>query len=159
MSGLRADRPPKRAGKIKIDAEFISTSEAKKGWTPVRKGKVYCSPLCGDNCLYSDYTKAMKDAAALTAELGPGWTPDVSENLGWHWGADYMDGRLNVSPSIKHTKHGGVWTQKVLGYRAYLSKDPGPGGDWVGHGKTPRQSVADALYQAVAALPDRAKQK
>lgn len=33
----------------------------------------------------SMFDRATKDAAALAARLGDGWTPCVWENLGWHW--------------------------------------------------------------------------
>lgn len=36
-------------------------------------------------CTRADFDRATKDAAALAARLGDGWTPCVWENLGWHW--------------------------------------------------------------------------
>lgn len=51
---------------------------------PVRKGAIYCSPRCGGNCKHKDYLLAVKTAAAMADELGPGWKPVVFENMGWY---------------------------------------------------------------------------
>lgn len=53
-------------------------------WTPVRKGKIYCSPACGAECTYSDFVKMTNQAKKMCEQLGENWTPKVTENLGWH---------------------------------------------------------------------------
>lgn len=55
------------------------------GWTPVLRGKIFCSPRCGGSCTKAAYDAAVKHAAELAALLGPGWEPVVWENLGWHY--------------------------------------------------------------------------
>lgn len=55
-------------------------------WTPIRKGKLLCSPACGGQCTYAAYVRAHKEAAACLRALGgSGWRIRVWENLGWHW--------------------------------------------------------------------------
>jgi hypothetical protein len=54
---------------------------------PVRNGDVYCSPWCGASCTWKAFTLATSEATQLAEELGPGWKPDVWENMGWHYQA------------------------------------------------------------------------
>lgn len=56
-----------------------------RGWTPVHRGNVYCSPRCGGGCTWAAHQKAVRDADALAHRIGDGWEPDVWENMGWHW--------------------------------------------------------------------------
>jgi len=64
----------------------MSKSDA-GGWKPRhRKNRtIYCSPLCGGDCKRADYDKAVRESAKLAKRLGPGWKPNVWENLGWFW--------------------------------------------------------------------------
>ena len=78
------------------------------GWTPILSadGVYYCSRRCGGGkfCKKADYDRAVSDAAALAARMGPGWTPYVHENLGWHYKAvsgpdkiyEYGNGRFSA---------------------------------------------------------------
>ena len=54
-------------------------------WKPVRRGGIYCSPACGNNCSREAYDTACARAKALAKQLGRGWKAHVWENLGWHW--------------------------------------------------------------------------
>lgn len=56
-----------------------------RDWTPVRRGKTYCSPGCGFDCLFADFERATHDADVLAARMGEGWKPVVWENGGWHY--------------------------------------------------------------------------
>jgi len=49
----------------------------------VLRGKIYCSPACGFDCLKKDYDLAVARADKAVKELGPGWKPVVWENCGW----------------------------------------------------------------------------
>lgn len=76
---------------------------ANRDWTPRRrKGRVdiYCSPACGAGCTYADFLRANRCAEKLAKAL-PGFEPCVSENLGWHFGADALGGLIHVSPGYK----------------------------------------------------------
>jgi hypothetical protein len=118
---------------------------SERNWVPVRRGDTYCSPACGGRCTWTEYLKAKYKAEELVKELGPGWKERVHENLGWYWGAEDSTTCLNVSPST----HKG----RVQGYSAYLNEaGQGPGGRWVGEGKTPKAAVADAIRQAKVEL-------
>ncbi len=57
-----------------------------------RCAAIYCSPACGGGCTRAAFERAKEDAAKLCARLGPGWTPHVWENLGWHWCAKSPEG-------------------------------------------------------------------
>lgn len=54
-------------------------------WAPVLNGDIFCSPRCGGGCTKAEYDAAVTAADALAAKLGPGWEPDIWENLGWHY--------------------------------------------------------------------------
>ena len=57
-------------------------------WTPVARGKTYCSPVCGCGCTRADYERAVRDADQLVRRLrGEGWRAVVWENCGWHFKA------------------------------------------------------------------------
>lgn len=58
-----------------------------RDWTPVRRGRVYCSPACGRGCTHAEFMTATRKAKALVKRLGAGWKPCVWENLGWHYEA------------------------------------------------------------------------
>jgi len=55
-----------------------------RDWTVVRKGKEYCAPACGGGCTFAQYTVMKKQADKMCAELGKGWEPKLTHNLGWH---------------------------------------------------------------------------
>jgi hypothetical protein len=58
-------------------------------WKPIlTPDGIYCSPACGGRCTKSAFDLATSKAAELAARMGPGWKPNVWENLGWHWQID-----------------------------------------------------------------------
>lgn len=65
-----------------------------KGWTPIRKGRYYCSPACGGKCTHKDYRIAKEEAASAVKLLGPKWKSRVWENLGWHW--EVTQGKVQI---------------------------------------------------------------
>ena len=72
-----------------------------KGWTPVRKGVVYCSPLCGFKCKWADFQRATREAKKLAKLMNNNkghphspyhWYPHVWENWGnWHYKVSIPD--------------------------------------------------------------------
>jgi hypothetical protein len=99
-------------------------------WTPVPRGKTYCSPACGCGCKKRDYDRAVRDADHLVGRLaGSGWKALVWENVGWHFGAVsgpvqvYGDrrgggGRLRYTCMISDRADGGsggslIWTERA----------------------------------------------
>lgn len=58
----------------------------------------YCSPACGGGryCRKEWYDTAVREAAALAERMGPGWKPNVWENLGWHYDVANGIGRITV---------------------------------------------------------------
>lgn len=99
-----------------------------RGWTPVRRGKVYCSPLCGHNCTWADYRAAKTRANKLAKKLGLGWEGVVWDNLGWHFKVTHLlpGGRLDV-----HEENDGRYT-------CYLNADRV---QYIGEGRTAEASV------------------
>lgn len=56
------------------------------GWTPVLKGRIYCSPRCGGGCTKAEHDMAHREANATLRKLKTrGWEVRVWENIGWHW--------------------------------------------------------------------------
>lgn len=70
-----------------------------KGWKPVKRGALYCSPRCGGGCTYAAYRAAEREAAALAKRMGPGWVPRVWENMGWHWQIVKGDCSISSGPN------------------------------------------------------------
>jgi hypothetical protein len=64
-------------------------------WTPVARGKIYCSPACGAGCTRGEHDRAKREALRLVNNLrGRGWKPIVWEGLGWHFKA--VSGPLEI---------------------------------------------------------------
>lgn len=76
----------------------------KRDWTPVRRGKTFCSPACGGKCTKAAHDEAQRKAKELAARLGPGWRPRVWENLDWYWDVRYVfpDGELKVRDESRY---------------------------------------------------------
>jgi hypothetical protein len=67
-------------------------------WSPVRKGKTFCSPGCGHGCTHAQYLAAVKAAeACLKRMTTKGWKVRVHDNLGWFWCLEHESGLLTVS--------------------------------------------------------------
>jgi len=108
-----------------------------RGWTPVRRGKIYCSPMCGGKCTYRDYQRAVKDAAKLAKRLGPKWKPHMWDNLGWHWQVMYFThGVLRAS----------IWRGYGGHYHASI------GGVYTAHATTPEAALYAALKELDASI-------
>ena len=52
-------------------------------WKVVRKGKIYCAPACGGYCTLAQYRTMKKHAEKMCKQLGKGWKPKLTHNLGW----------------------------------------------------------------------------
>lgn len=116
----------------------------KRDFTPVLKGDTYCAPFCGRGCKFSWYEKAMRDSERLCKRLGKGWTPEVWENLGWHFKAISSCGRIKVHCSTySHPKqnHG----KKYTSYIAFFGEVDSPGGYWAEHGDTPEEALKKVM--------------
>lgn len=120
-------------------------------WEPVEgpRGR-YCSPACGAGCKKAAHTKAVRAAAGLAQELGPGWKPVVFENLGWHYRAE--KGVMHVVPLVKGSAVSGKYG--VHYYTAFFNAKT----QLVGNGTTPRKAMEDALQQARALLREMSQQ-
>lgn len=93
-------------------------------WTPVRKGKIYCSTSCGGKCTFAAFSAATENAARLASLLGPGWTPHVWENLGWHYSAENEKAKAEVhrhDQTAGYTLYWNVTPQIVLSARSLPS--------------------------------------
>ena len=102
---------------------------AKDGWTPIKRGGIYCSPRCGAKCTYVAYTKANSSARVLAKHLGPGWMARVWENMGWHYEAIYA-GVVAVRPATGGT---------------YLASTVGVNPQFCTYGATPEEAVAEVV--------------
>lgn len=119
----------------------MTTSWPSDRWTPIRKGKTYCSPACGGSCTQAAHDKAQREASKLAKRLGKGWKPRVWENLGWHYKAISPCGRIKV-----HT-----WkiNGKDFGYHAFLGKPDFAGGRWASAmWETPQEAVEEVIRLA-----------
>jgi hypothetical protein len=100
-------------------------------WKPRRRGDIYCAPACGASCSYASYVQAKQKAAELAKTLGPGWTPRVWENLGWHYEAR-RGGICVVGPRYTH----------AVAYTAFFNA---PGYGTFADAKSPRRAVMLAI--------------
>ncbi len=100
-------------------------------WTPRRRCDIYCSPACGHGCTYAEYLAAVNLGDKLAGQCGPGYTRHVSENLGWHYGAQSPCKRLHVSQYSREY------------FTAYL-------GGYAASGETPKQAIAKVIDAASA---------
>jgi hypothetical protein len=111
-------------------------------WKAVRRGARYCAPACGRGCLYEEFQRQTRAAKTVAETLGPGWTPKVWENLGWHASVVGLDGWLHVYFSLGFAE----------GFHAFLSSN-GPtagAGKWTAPGKTARAAIRNVVRQAQA---------
>jgi hypothetical protein len=117
----------------------MTTKVKELSWRPVRRGRVYCSPGCGSECTRASFVACTRRAKALCARLGDGWTPNVSENMGWHYSAVSACGRVKVHANLRST-YKSLDGGEVYSYTAFLGS-PGPGGKWAEHGRTPEEAI------------------
>lgn len=112
-----------------------------KGWVPILRGKIYCSPRCGGNCTLAAFQAATVAAEKLAKRLGPGWTPDVWENVGWHYKV--------VSPCRRLKLHGPYSARDC--YMAFFGdKDMESGGTYAESGNTPTEAISATIETAAA---------
>jgi hypothetical protein len=120
-------------------------------WTPVPRGKTYCSPACGCGCTRRDHDRAVRDADRLVCILaGSGWKSVVWENSGWHFGA--VSGPVQVYGD-RRGRNG------RLRYTCLISDlvDGSPGGSLIWTAQTshpyddPSEAVADEFKKALLA--------
>ena len=76
----------------------------------------------------------------LADALGPGWKPEVWENLGWHYRAVSKDGRIKVYPS---TGRAG----RIIGYSVLVGIEANSGGYWHGCGRTAKSALRNTLLK------------
>ncbi len=94
-----------------------------KGWTPVLKGLIYCSPRCGYSCTKAAYDKAVHDARELGLKLGHGWVTRVWENCGWHYAAHKgPDEFVQVLPTRNGVFH--CFCGKLINIPSFDDPDP-----------------------------------
>ena len=101
-------------------------------WKPQLNGEIYCSPACGGGCTKAAHDDAKKNAAELARQVGPGWTPRVWENLGWHY--------CVVSPC----KRIELYFSKP-GYIAFLGEAGSSSGLWVECGDTAELAISKVI--------------
>lgn len=106
------------------------------------KDGIYCSSWCGCRCTKRMYDAAVRGARSLCADLGPGWQPEVHENVGWHYKARSECGRISVFGTTSYT--------------AGLGRPGENGYFWVAYGRTPKAAVRNlvAKIRDQLGLPD-----
>lgn len=90
-----------------------SESAVDSGWSPVLRGRFYCSPRCGCKCTKAAHDTAVKQSQELADKLGDGWTPRVWENGGWHWEVakgPYVDERFGGGGIIVRPSRAGGYS-------------------------------------------------
>ena len=113
-------------------------ADAALSWEAVEEGLRYCAPACGRGCTSRERDITEAKAELLAQTLGPGWTPKVWENLGWHYAVRSPCDRLSVHPSYG------------AGFTAYLNEPGSGGGRWAEHGDTPQEAIDATVAAAVA---------
>ena len=110
------------------------------------KDGTFCSPACGGGCTAKEHDIAEAKAEVLARTLGPDWTTDVWENLGWHYAVRSPCGRLTVHPGSANS------------FIAFLGEPGMIGGRWDEYGDTPQEAidatvaVAAAEYKQIGAI-------
>lgn len=79
-----------------IDNGNVTPLASPDRWTPVLKGKTFCSPACGCKCSKAAFDAATDGARTLVNQLGSGWEPRVWENGGWHFEAAKRGATVSV---------------------------------------------------------------
>lgn len=118
------------------------TKEDRFAAKPVRKGKFYCSPWCGFDCLWEHFQNATKKAQELCEKLGPAWEPRVWENTGWHWQAvlverDNAGDAVFVSGPSQHYDRGNYWCEVNTSNKQFIV-----------HHKSPVKGICLAILEA-----------
>ena len=123
-----------------------STLTTDRNAPPARRGVIYCSPWCGFCCTWEAHQRATQEAEALVKRLGPGWTPKVWENSGWHYSAEAVYGPFRITPRTSGSHISGDW--KVYGYTAWINTTP----QFIEDAETPEAAFAAALTRMHVAV-------
>ena len=118
-----------------------ATAKKELSWEPVLHGPFYCSLACGGKCTRKANVAAVRGAAAMVRRMGPGWTPRVWENLGWHYEVISPCGRIKVIVTHHLAKNAKTYT-------AYLGEKGEPGGRWVDTSRTPEGAIKKVIEKA-----------
>lgn len=86
-------------------------------WKPVADRQKYCSPACGFGCTHAAYVRATREGDLLAERLGPGWTNEVWENMGWHFSAHKHCCR--IAPQCEGSTIAGSYV--VTGYMGWFN--------------------------------------
>lgn len=124
----------------KLKPATDTDAEYKRGWTPRRRGAIYCSPRCGADCTHEAYMTATRKAKALCKRLGKGWEPYVWENMGWFYSAH--KGVTEVYANYHKAYPGGVL------YRAYFNSAK----QFFATARTPEKALRLAVGEVRAAV-------
>ncbi len=116
------------------------------GWTPVRRGKIYCSPRCGGDCTLAAFEAATRAAESTAKRMGSGWRVTVYENLGWHWRVETGDKFLGCRPFAVIRKYGREFEAEI---HAGMLRPPHPTGastaiQFWGRATTPKAALEEA---------------
>lgn len=74
-----------------------------------------CAPACGHHCTLEEFHRCRAYAKRLAETLGGGWEPDLSENLGWHWGVEHPASGVTVRRNTRRS----YWAKIMVGERTY----------------------------------------
>jgi hypothetical protein len=117
---------------------MTSSRASALSWEPRRDAHgLYCAPACGRGCTLAEYKDALKRAETLAKRLGPGWTPRVHENLGWHSKVIDETGLWKV-----HVNQ--YYGMKKPTYLAFLGESD-IGGRWAESADTPEAAIDAVL--------------
>jgi hypothetical protein len=130
---------------MKTKAKPATLTEFAQGWTPVRRGHIYCSPRCGGDCTYAKFQLATNEANRIANLMGKGWTPDVHENLGWHYDV--------ISPCRRIRVHG-PYAMIHMGepFMVTIGEKDEVGFQWSASSKNPKTAMKKVIALAKADL-------
>lgn len=78
-------------------------------------------------------------AQNLADQMGGGWSPDVWQNLGWHYCISSRCKRVKIYPNFDEKS-----------FIAFLSNNDGAGGRFAERGKTPMEALRAVIKRAIA---------
>lgn len=126
------------------------------GWTPVENGDRYCSPSCGRGCTKAEFELAEARANALARQLGPGWTPVLKENLGWHYHVVSPNRRVVVVEHLRPVPKDASLVERAAVlepecYGVFVSRclvgRSRHYGNWYGSGRTLEEALAEVTRE------------
>lgn len=118
-------------------------ADVEKPWKPSKRTG-YCDPRCGGGHTRAEYLKARRAARELVALLGPGWTPRVWDNMGWHVEAVHERAHL----SVKDFHHGATFESDDQSRRYWCTtRDVAGLPQFHEYGATPANAVVAVLVK------------